>query len=102
MGEQTRAGVGRIAFAGNSLVPVVERSSRIFDLDGAQPGILAGRLVKVSMNANIARIAHTLKLFSIGPGADDRSLDPKTSKIKRKITIMKKIKSTMKIKSKIT
>jgi hypothetical protein len=100
MREQPRTGIGCIAFAGDSLVPVVERRGGVFDLDSTQPGILAGRLVEVSVNANISRIAHTLKFFSIGWG-DGAVANPwKRSKSRMKITNRIKIKSTMKIKSK--
>jgi hypothetical protein len=46
----------------------VERRGGVFDLDRTQPRILTGRLVEVSVNANIARIAHALKFFSIDSG----------------------------------
>ena len=73
-------------------------SCRVFDLDRTQPGILAGRLVEMSMNTNISGIVHTL-VFS--PLAAVRMHTRKKSTIRIKIKIMKMIKSAMKIKSRI-
>ena len=36
----------------------MERRGRVLDLDHVEPGVLAGRLIEMSVNANIAGIAH--------------------------------------------
>src|SRR5262249_54056683 len=46
-------GVGRVAFGGDPLVPVVIRIGRILQLDRLQPGILPRGLVEVAMNAYV-------------------------------------------------
>src|SRR4030043_512047 len=48
----SRYGVGRVAFGGNPLVPVVVWERRILDLNGLQPGAFSGRLIKMPMDTN--------------------------------------------------
>src|SRR4030042_4231905 len=48
----SRHSVGRVAFGGNPLVPVVVRERRILDLNGLQPGAFPGRLIKMPMDTN--------------------------------------------------
>ena len=45
--------VGHVALVGDALVPVVVRRGGILQLDGFQPGILAGRLIKMRVDAEI-------------------------------------------------
>src|SRR5262249_44694463 len=56
--EQPRAGIRRVTFARDPLVPVVERGRGVLDLDDVEPGVLAGRLVEVAVDAKISGIAH--------------------------------------------
>ncbi len=46
--------VGGVALGGDALIPVMEGASGALDLDGFQPGILAGWLVKVAMDTDVA------------------------------------------------
>ena len=46
-------GVGGVALSRDALVPIVVRSGGILEFDDLEPGILAGRLVKVRVNAEI-------------------------------------------------
>ena len=50
--EHASRAVGRVALSANALVPVVIRSGRVLRFHRLQPGILAGRLIKVAVNAN--------------------------------------------------
>jgi hypothetical protein len=52
--ENAGGGVRLVAFGGDALVPVVEGVSGILQLHILQPGVLAGGLVKVAMNADTA------------------------------------------------
>src|SRR5262249_21373618 len=56
--EQPRADIGRVAFARDPLVPVVERRGGVLALNDVEPGILAWRLIKMSVDANVARVGH--------------------------------------------
>src|SRR5437868_10732026 len=51
--DQPCPAVGPVALAGDALVPVVERAGGILNLNGFEPGILARRLVEVTVNADI-------------------------------------------------
>ena len=57
-----RGRVGRVAFRRDALVPVVERRRRVLDLDGLEPGILAGRLVEVPVDGDEAARRHGVSL----------------------------------------
>ena len=46
-------GVGRVTLRVDALVPVVIGVGGILQLDDFEPGILAGRLIKMTMNAKI-------------------------------------------------
>ena len=48
-----RGGVGRVAFGGDALVPIVIGIGGILQFDGFQPGIFARRLIKMPVNAEI-------------------------------------------------
>ena len=52
--DHARRAVGRVALRADALVPVVVGRGRVLRLDRLQPGILARRLVKVTVNANEA------------------------------------------------
>ncbi len=51
--KDTRSGIGQVALGGDPFIPVVVRVSRVLLLDVFQPGIFAGRLVKVPVNTDI-------------------------------------------------
>ena len=46
--------VGGVALGGDALVPVVVGGGGVLELDGFEPGVLAGRLVEVAVDAEIA------------------------------------------------
>ncbi len=52
--DDTGSAVGGVALGADALVPVVIGRSRVLSLDRLQPGVLAGRLIKVTMNADEA------------------------------------------------
>ena len=52
--EDPRVGVGRVALGGDALVPVVVRVRGGLPLDRLQPRVLAGRLVEVAVDADVA------------------------------------------------
>ena len=52
--KDARAGVGAVALGGDALVPVVVGMSGILELDGFEPGVLAGGLVEVAVDADVA------------------------------------------------
>ena len=60
--EDPRAGIGRVALACDPLVPVVKGRGRVLDLDGVKPGVLAGRLIKVAVNADVSGVAHAWEI----------------------------------------
>ena len=69
---QPRGAVGAVALGGDALVPVVERRRGVLHLDFLDPGILARRLVEVSVQAHGA-LRHrpnvgTLTLWVERPG----------------------------------
>src|SRR2546430_2331535 len=68
-------GVGRVAFGGDPLVPVVIGRGRILQLDRLQPGILPRGLVEVAMNANVAFHRRFL-----GSGEEDKGLGMSTTR----------------------
>ena len=51
--EDAGGAVGYIALVGDAFVPVVVRRSRVLQFDGFQPGIFAGRLIKVRVDTQI-------------------------------------------------
>jgi hypothetical protein len=65
---QARPGVRGITLASDTLVPVVVRGGGVLDLDGLEPGVLAGRLVEVPVDADVARGAVTQNIFSQSAG----------------------------------
>ena len=50
-----RGAVGGVTLGGDALVPVVIGGGGVLDLDGFEPGIFAGRLVEVAVDADVAR-----------------------------------------------
>ena len=64
--EQAGPRVRGVALVGDPLVPVVKRGRRVLNLDDAQPGILAGGLVKVAVDAEISGMAHRQARFAAG------------------------------------
>ncbi len=63
--EDARGGIRPVALGGDPLVPVVIRMRRILRLHGLQPGVLARRLVEVTVNADVAN-AHRVGDGSAG------------------------------------
>src|SRR5579859_3398072 len=51
--QNARSRIGSVTLGGNALVPVVERISGILDLNRLQPGVLARRLIEMSMYTDI-------------------------------------------------
>src|SRR5579862_1705121 len=51
--KNAAGGVGRVAFRGDALVPIVIGISGILNFDGLKPGIFARRLVKMRVNAEV-------------------------------------------------
>ena len=60
--EQARHRIGRVAFRGHAVVPVMIGIGGILKFDGLERWILAGRLIEVSVHAQLSlhRIALTL------------------------------------------
>ena len=56
--QNPRGAVGRVAFRGDALVPIVVGSGGILKLDRFQPRILARWLIEVAVNAKIAVFVH--------------------------------------------
>ena len=56
--QQSCPAVGRVAFARDALIPIVERRRRILDLDGLQPRVFARRLIEMAVDADVSRLAH--------------------------------------------
>jgi len=52
--QDTRHRIGRVAFGGDALVPVVIGIGRVLHLDGFQPGIFPRRLVKMAVDADVS------------------------------------------------
>jgi hypothetical protein len=52
--QDARDGVRRVAFGGDALVPVMIRIGGVLQLDSLKPRVFPRRLVKVSVNTNIA------------------------------------------------
>ncbi len=52
--QNSRGGVRGVTLRGNALVPIVVRICRFLCLDCLEPGILARRLIKMSVNADVA------------------------------------------------
>ncbi len=52
--ENTRGAVGRVAFSGDALIPVVVGVGGILQLDGFQPGIFARGLIEMAVDADVA------------------------------------------------
>ncbi len=52
--HNARCAVWRIALGADALVPVVIRRGRVLRLHGLEPRVLAGRLVEVTVNADVA------------------------------------------------
>ena len=51
--EDAGGAVGHVTLVGDALVPIVVRRGGILQLDGFQPGILAGRLIKVRVDTQV-------------------------------------------------
>ena len=47
--------VGCVAFLGNPFVPIMVRMGGFLMFDGLEPGILAGRLIKMPVDTDISR-----------------------------------------------
>ncbi len=50
--DDARGSVGGVALGGDAVVPVVVGSGGVLHLDGLEPGVLAGRLVEVAVDAD--------------------------------------------------
>jgi hypothetical protein len=54
MVDEARSAVRPVAFARDALIPVMEGSSGVLNLNRLQPGILPRRLIKMAVDTNIA------------------------------------------------
>ena len=64
--QNSRHPIWRVTFGRDALVPVVERICGVLQLDELEPGVLPGRLIKMSVNTDVAFHQTSLPVFSKG------------------------------------
>src|ERR1019366_3462076 len=52
--QDAGSSVGSVTLGGDALIPVMIRIGGFLELDGLEPGIFPGRLIKMTMNTRIA------------------------------------------------